>query len=52
VVDARWRIGYQSIENRDAVPTELRPAFRERVFGCDVCQEVCPWNYREQPARR
>ncbi len=49
MVDARRCIAYQTIENRDAVPAELRPGFRGRIFGCDVCQEVCPWNHRELP---
>src|SRR5678809_588070 len=39
VVDSRRCLSYHSIENRGAVPDELRPAFRGRVFGCDVCQE-------------
>ena len=44
VVDARRCISYQSIENRAEVPVTLRPGFRGRVFGCDVCQDVCPFN--------
>jgi epoxyqueuosine reductase len=44
VVDARRCLSYQSIENRGAVPASLRRGFRGRMFGCDVCQEVCPWN--------
>jgi len=49
VVDARRCVAYQSIENRGPVPAELRAGFAGRIFGCDVCQEVCPWNHREGP---
>ena len=49
VVDSRRCIAYQSIENQDIVPPPLRAGFGGRVFGCDVCQEVCPWNHRPQP---
>lgn len=44
VVDSRRCISYHSIENRGVVPVELRDGFRGRAFGCDVCQDVCPWN--------
>jgi epoxyqueuosine reductase len=44
VVDARRCVAYQSIENRGQVPIALRRGFRGRVFGCDVCQDVCPYN--------
>ena len=49
VVDARKCISYQTIEVKGNLDENLKGKFENRIFGCDICQDVCPWNLKSKP---
>jgi epoxyqueuosine reductase len=49
VLDSRKCISYLTIEYRNQLPPELKDDFGEMIFGCDICQDVCPWNRFSKP---
>ena len=49
ILDARRCISYFTIEYRGDLPAELRDKFGNWMFGCDICQDVCPWNRKSTP---
>lgn len=51
VVDGSKCISYFTIELKDAFPESLKNTFDDWVFGCDICQEVCPWNRFSKPTQ-
>tara|TARA_Y100000588_G_C14243926_1_gene920604 strand:- start:814 stop:1731 length:918 start_codon:yes stop_codon:yes gene_type:complete len=45
-LDAKKCISYQTIENRDKIPSKFSDKMDNWIYGCDICQEVCPWNQK------
>jgi epoxyqueuosine reductase len=48
-IDARKCISWLTVENKNAIPEEFKGKMRDRIFGCDICQDVCPWNKNTKP---
>ncbi len=50
-LDANKCISYLTIENRDEIPEVFKGKFNNWAFGCDICQEACPWNWKARPTK-
>lgn len=46
ILDSNKCISYLTIENKDAIPQNFKDKFESWIFGCDICQDVCPWNIK------
>jgi len=51
VVDARKCISYLTIESKDEIPAEFHDTLNNQIFGCDICQDICPWNKKLIPTQ-
>ncbi len=51
IVNATRCISYLTIESKKDIPEKLQPNMENWIFGCDICQDVCPWNLKSKPTR-